>query len=256
MRDSRCMPPAPAASPTLGSGRANVALSEAMMMSQASAISKPPPMATPFTAAITGLSRSKRLASPPKPLGGWTGRLPVLLLDLGVVLEVVAGAERLVAGAGDDGDPQLGIGLELVEGLGQFLVRHGMAGVVDLRPVDRDDHQAAVGFDLAVLTHGVPLFLGWRAAVYRRYRHTKEPNGGHWTTAEGEEQQFRESNPRMSVSLPTTGCQSLRVAFAVVTSLALLAGQAVAADAKRAVNLTVQPSARPIASAPSGASSG
>ena len=72
------MPPAPAARPTLGSGRAKVALSEAMTMSQASAISKPPPMATPLTAAITGLSRSKRLARPPKPLAGWTGRLPVL----------------------------------------------------------------------------------------------------------------------------------------------------------------------------------
>ena len=78
MRDSRCMPPAPAARPTRGSGRANVALSDATMMSQASAISKPPPMATPLTAAITGLSRSKRLARPPKPLAGWTGRLPVL----------------------------------------------------------------------------------------------------------------------------------------------------------------------------------
>ena len=72
------MPPAPAARPTRGSGRANLAWSEAMMMSQASAISKPPPMAMPFTAAITGLSRSKRLARPPKPLAGWTGRLPVL----------------------------------------------------------------------------------------------------------------------------------------------------------------------------------
>ena len=58
VRDRRCMPPAPAARPTRGSGSANIAWSEAMMMSQASAISKPPPMATPLTAAITGLSRS------------------------------------------------------------------------------------------------------------------------------------------------------------------------------------------------------
>ena len=43
-----------------GSGRANTAVSEAMIRSQASAISKPPPMATPFTAAISGLLRSKR----------------------------------------------------------------------------------------------------------------------------------------------------------------------------------------------------
>ena len=77
-------------------------------------------------------------------------------LDLGVILEVVAGAERLVAGAGDDRHPEIGVGVELVERLDQLLVRHGMAGVVDLRPVDRDDQQAAVGFDLAVLAHGIP----------------------------------------------------------------------------------------------------
>ncbi len=37
------------------------------MMSQARAISKPPPRATPFTAAITGLNRSCRSVMPPKP---------------------------------------------------------------------------------------------------------------------------------------------------------------------------------------------
>ena len=58
----------------MGSGSANTAPSEAMIRSQASAISKPPPMATPFTAAISGLSRSKRLVRPAKPDGG----LPIL----------------------------------------------------------------------------------------------------------------------------------------------------------------------------------
>ena len=148
------MPPAPAASPTRGSGSANLACSEAMMMSQASAISKPPPMATPLTAAITGLSRSWRLVSPPKPLGGLCGRSPVLALQLGVILEVVAGAERLVAGAGDDGDPQVGVGGELVEGIRQLLVRHRVQRVVDLGTIDGDDQQVAVGLDLAVLAHG------------------------------------------------------------------------------------------------------
>ena len=37
------------------------------MRSQASAISKPPPMATPLTAAMIGLSQSKREVSPAKP---------------------------------------------------------------------------------------------------------------------------------------------------------------------------------------------
>ena len=76
-----------------------------------------------------------------------------------LIIQIVAGAERLVAGAGDDRDPELGVVVELVERRDQFLVRHGMAGVVDVRPVDGDDHQATVGFDLAVLTHGVLLGL-------------------------------------------------------------------------------------------------
>ena len=50
-RGSRCTPPASAARPTRGSGSAKVAFSDAMMRSQASAISKPPPIATPLTAA-------------------------------------------------------------------------------------------------------------------------------------------------------------------------------------------------------------
>src|ERR1700761_3882930 len=66
-RGSRCKPPASAARPTRGSGRANVALSEAMMRSQASAISNPPPIATPLTAAMIGLSQSNRDRPPPKP---------------------------------------------------------------------------------------------------------------------------------------------------------------------------------------------
>ena len=44
---------------------------------------------------------------------------------------------------------------ELVEGVDQLLVRHGMAGVVDLGTVDGDDHQTAVFFDLTELAHGV-----------------------------------------------------------------------------------------------------
>jgi hypothetical protein len=41
-----------------------------MMMSDASASSKPPPMAMPLTAAIRGLVRSKRKVMPPKPVAG------------------------------------------------------------------------------------------------------------------------------------------------------------------------------------------
>src|SRR5262249_18779928 len=87
----------------------------------------------------------------------------------------VAGAEGLVAGARDDRHPQVGIGVELVERRDQLLVRHGMAGVVDLRAIDRDDHQPAVGLDLAVLAHGIPSSCGYErrftaGRVARRYK--------------------------------------------------------------------------------------
>ena len=66
-RGRRCKPPASAARPTRGSGKAKVAFSDAMIRSQASAISKPPPIATPLTAAMIGLSQSNRVVSPAKP---------------------------------------------------------------------------------------------------------------------------------------------------------------------------------------------
>src|SRR5204862_1986597 len=47
-----------------------------MMMSQASAVSNPPPIATPLTAAISGLSRSKRWLSPANPVAGRGPRRP------------------------------------------------------------------------------------------------------------------------------------------------------------------------------------
>ena len=64
---SRCIPPAKAAKPTFGSGSANFAFSEAIIKSQAKAISKPPPIATPLTAAISGLFKLKREVKPAKP---------------------------------------------------------------------------------------------------------------------------------------------------------------------------------------------
>ena len=48
-------PPAPANNPTFGSGNPKVDLSEAINISQESAISKPPHKANPFIAAIIGL---------------------------------------------------------------------------------------------------------------------------------------------------------------------------------------------------------
>src|ERR1700756_2634035 len=111
-RGRRCRPPASAARPTRGSGSAKVAFSEAMMRSQASAISKPPPMATPLTAAMIGLSQSKRVVSPAKP-----PLAPPALPAGALPFQIVAGAKRLVAGSGDDRDPLLGVGREIVKHL-------------------------------------------------------------------------------------------------------------------------------------------
>ncbi len=68
--------PLPAMRPTRGSGSAKTAFSAAMMMSQASAVSNPPPIATPLTAAMRGLSRSKRWLSPANPVAGRGPRRP------------------------------------------------------------------------------------------------------------------------------------------------------------------------------------
>ena len=61
------MPPASAAKPTLGSGKANFALVDATIKSQANAISNPPPIDTPFTAAIKGLVKLNLEVKPAKP---------------------------------------------------------------------------------------------------------------------------------------------------------------------------------------------
>src|SRR5260221_3444311 len=90
-------------------------------------------------------------------LGTLAGTRP----QVGVVLEVVARAEGLVACARNDRYPQLRVGGEAVEFRGELLVGHRVAGVIDLRPVDGDDEQVPVAFGLAVLAHGISSFLPW-----------------------------------------------------------------------------------------------
>ena len=62
-----CIPPARAAKPTFGSGKANFALVDAIIKSHARAISNPPPIDTPFTAAINGLVKLNLDVNPAKP---------------------------------------------------------------------------------------------------------------------------------------------------------------------------------------------
>ena len=85
-RASRWTPPAPANRPTRGSGSPNRAWSAAMMMSHASASSRPPPTATPLTAAIIGFGQWKSRVM--RPNGGraspWTS--PPLAVRCAVTL--------------------------------------------------------------------------------------------------------------------------------------------------------------------------
>lgn len=78
-RTRRWMPPLSAANPTRGSGKPNSASSTVTARSQASTISRPPPSAWPLTAAISGLSRSKRCVRPAKPEAGKSSADPVAL---------------------------------------------------------------------------------------------------------------------------------------------------------------------------------
>src|SRR3974377_1874065 len=61
------MVPASASTPTLISGKANLACSSITMMSVPSTISKPPPQAMPLTAAISGFSGMGGELRAPKP---------------------------------------------------------------------------------------------------------------------------------------------------------------------------------------------
>src|SRR4029453_3685648 len=70
VRGSRTTPPAPAMGPTLTSLGANWAASSATTRWQARAISQPPPIAYPLTAAITGFVIARRLVSPANPFFG------------------------------------------------------------------------------------------------------------------------------------------------------------------------------------------
>ena len=77
-------------------------------------------------------------------------------------LQVVAGGERALAGAGDDADPQIVARGELVPHGGEFVVRVGVQRVQHLRPVERDDAEPAFVLDGAVLVGHQPITASLR----------------------------------------------------------------------------------------------
>jgi hypothetical protein len=73
---SRSRPPASGTRPSVASGNANSACEAATTRSAARTSSNPPPRASPFTAAMTGLPRSKNSVSPANPPGPWSASMP------------------------------------------------------------------------------------------------------------------------------------------------------------------------------------
>ena len=115
----------------------------------------PPAIAGPSTAAISGLVSRKPLSSALMTVGS---NSPDSKLSLGgrsfVGLEVHARAE-VAAGAGEDADPDLGVGVHPVPGVVHD--REHLAGerVARLGPVHRDDELVAVLLDEAVRASAV-----------------------------------------------------------------------------------------------------
>ena len=77
---------------------------------------------------------------------------------LGRGLQVPAGREEALAGAGDDGDPERGVVAELAKGLAHEAAGGGIDGV-RLGPVEGDLQDRPVALDLENLAHARPLIL-------------------------------------------------------------------------------------------------
>ena len=132
---TRSRPPESATIPMVASGSANVACSAATIRSADSASSKPPPMAIPLTAAMTGLPTSKNSVSPANPPGLCSASTAS---PSAAALRSQPGAEEPFAGAGDDGNAQCRVVAELDERVVQLHAR-GNVDRVRLRHIEGDD---------------------------------------------------------------------------------------------------------------------
>ncbi len=119
-------------------------------------ISQPPAMAWPLIAAITGFDgvQSRSMARRPSVGSATTAssnssagfRAPVVS---GIELaEVGAGTEGLVARAGDDGDAEPVVVVDLLPRLGQADDHLRVQGVAGLGPVERDDRHVPVALEI------------------------------------------------------------------------------------------------------------
>ena len=123
----------------------NLALVEAMRMSEARAIERPAPAAAPLTAAMTGVVSLRRARETPDHVS-WPRRNSAGDMDEQGVdrLEVEPPTEP-AAGAGEHHDPDGRVVLDLVAELGER-VEHLEGERVELvRPVERDQEDPLFG---------------------------------------------------------------------------------------------------------------
>ncbi|MEJ1969696.1 MAG: hypothetical protein WDN03_13830 [Rhizomicrobium sp.] len=124
-------------------------------------------MATPLTAAISGLSRSNRPTSPPKP-AEIRRQQPCAAAAGRRDLQVVAGGKSAVAGARHDSDPLFRVGGEGVEHRAQFVMGRGMQRVHHLGTVQGDDGQPSLALHFAEFIVGHRRFLMFSGPILRR----------------------------------------------------------------------------------------
>ena len=123
------------------------------------AISKPPPTAMPFTAAITGVRRPGEIGEPAEAAGAVVA---VERLTVAGGAEVPTGAEEPPACAGEDGDADGGVVLEADEHLAERLAGGRVDGV-GLRAVECHDGDAVGDLDMeSTVGHVIPPRSGAR----------------------------------------------------------------------------------------------
>ena len=149
MRGRRCTP-LPAISPTRGSGNAKTRVLGGDDDVAGERGLEPAAHRDPVDRRDQRLVEIEAVREP-----GETGFGPRPAPARSLHLEIVAGRKGSLAGAGDDPDPQIRIGGELVPDRIEFPMRFAVQRVHDFRPVDRDDADAAFVGDgaEAVLGH-------------------------------------------------------------------------------------------------------
>ena len=137
-RGRRNRPPADAMRERLTSGIPNVAAVDATTRSHANTISVPPAKAGPSTAAMTGLTRSRRVkpAKPPRSVEN------VRPSPRSMALRSAPGAEDR-AGPGQDTDRRLGVGLQPIDRCLETVGNGSVDRIARVRPVDRDDRHTS-----------------------------------------------------------------------------------------------------------------